>query len=99
MKCLPLLAILTRLWMLCREMQLYPGGIGINLLKDDNLPRNEWQLARVVEAEPDSDGLVQKVKITVADRSLDQSGQRVKPPCVLERPIQKLVLLVACESS
>jgi len=71
----------------------------IALLKDDNLPRNEWQLARVVEAEPDSDGLVQKVKITVADRSLDQSGQRVKPPCVLERPIQKLVLLVACESS
>jgi len=50
------------------------------LLKDDNLLRNQWQLARVVEAEPDSDDLVRKVKITLGDRSLDQSGQRVKPP-------------------
>ena len=71
----------------------------IVLLKDDNLPRNQWQLARVVEAEPDSDGLVRTVKITVADRSLDQSGRRVKPASMLEWPIQKLVLLVACESS
>jgi len=71
----------------------------IVLLKDDNLPRNQWHLARVVEAEPDSDGLVRKVKITVADRSLNQLGQRVKPASMLERPIQKLVLLVACESS
>ena len=71
----------------------------IVLLKDDNLPRNQWQLARVVETEPDSDGLVRKVKIMVADRSSDQSGQRVKPASMLERPIQKLVLLAACESS
>ena len=71
----------------------------IVLLKDDNLPRNQWQLARVVDAEPDSDGLVRKVKIMVADRSLDKSGQRVKPASMLERPIQKLVLLVAHESS
>ena len=71
----------------------------IVLLKDDRLLRNQWQLAHVVKAQPDSDGLVQKVKITVADHNIDQLGQRVKPASMLERPVQKLVLLVACESS
>lgn len=63
-------------------------------LKDNSLLRNHWQLARVVEAEPDSDGLARKVKITVIDCGL-------KPASMLERPIHKLVfkLLVACESS
>ena len=46
----------------------------IVLLKDDNLLHNQWQLARVVEAEPDADGLVQKVKVAVADRNLTKSG-------------------------
>jgi len=64
----------------------------IVLLEDNSLLCNHWQLARVVEAEPDSDGLVRKVKITVADRGL-------KTASMLEQPIQKLVLLVACESS
>ena len=71
----------------------------IVLLKDDRILRNQWQLAHVVKAQPDADGLVQKVKITVADHNLDQLGQRVKPASMLERPVQKLVLLVACESS
>ena len=39
-----------------------------------------------------------KMKITVANRSHDQLGQRVKFASMLEWPIQKLVLLVACES-
>ena len=71
----------------------------IVLLKEVDLPRNQWQLARVVEAEPDSDGLVRKVKVAVAGRNLDKLGRRVKPTSILERPIQKLVLLVACESN
>jgi len=71
----------------------------IVLLKEVDLPRNRWQLARVVEAEPDSDGLVRKVKVAVASRNLDKLGRRVKPTSILERPIQKLVLLVACESN
>ena len=69
------------------------------LLNDDNLPLNQWQLARVVEAEPDVDGLVRKVKVAVADPNLTKSGRRVKPACFLERLIQKLVVLVPCESS
>ena len=69
------------------------------LLKDDNLPRNQWQLSCVVEAEVDSDGLVLTVTIGVADRILNQLGQRVKPASMLGRSIQKLVLPVACETS
>ena len=63
------------------------------LVKDENLPRNQWQLARVVPY-PSDDGLVRKVKIPLADSSIDDSGRRSKSPVMLERPIQKLVLLV-----
>ena len=64
------------------------------LVKDENLPRNQWQLARVVRTYPSDDGLVRKVKILLADSSIDDSGRRSKSPVMLERPIQKLVLLV-----
>ena len=64
------------------------------LVKDENLPRNQWQLARVVRTYPSDDGLVRKVKILLADSSIDDSGRRSKSPVMLERHIQKLVLLV-----
>ena len=65
------------------------------IIKDDNQPRNKWQLARVAEVYPSDDGLVRKVKVLVADSSLNRSGQRTEPASYLERPVQKLVLLVA----
>ena len=64
------------------------------LVKDENLPRNQWQLARVVRTYPSDDGLVRKVKILLADSSIDDSGRRSKSPVMLERHVQKLVLLV-----
>ena len=64
------------------------------LVKNENLPRNQWQLARVVRTYPSDDGLVRKVKILLADSSIDDSGRRSKSPVMLERHIQKLVLLV-----
>ena len=69
------------------------------ILKNDELPRNRWQLARVQETFPDSDGLVRKVKIEVGDRARDNSGKRIHPVSYLERPIHKLVLLLAEEES
>ena len=66
------------------------------IIKDDNLPRNQWQLAPVVQTYPCDDGLVRKVKLVVADSSLDRPGSRVRPPLFLDRPIQKLVLLMRC---
>ncbi|XP_056017422.1 uncharacterized protein LOC130053841 [Ostrea edulis] len=53
----------------------------IVLVKDVDLPRNQWPLGRVIEANPDEDGLVRRVKVKT------QSS-------VLERTIHKLVLLI-----
>ena len=65
----------------------------IVLIKEDNIPRNLWRMACVNETYVDDDGLVRKVKLTVADPSLNQRGERVRVTSILERPIQKLVLL------
>ena len=65
------------------------------IVKDDNLPRNQWQLARMVHPYTSDDGLVRRVKVVVADPSLDEHGRRSKAPVFFERPVQKLVLLMA----
>ena len=62
---------------------------------DDNAPRNMWKLAKVVEATPSVDGLVRKVKLTIGDKYLNSLGQRVKKVSFLERPVNKLVVLVS----
>ena len=69
------------------------------LIKEDNVPRNLWRIACVEEAYTDDDGLVRKVKVTVADPSLDRQGKRVRVSCTSERPIQKLVLLQEAEGA
>ena len=61
--------------------------------KDELLPRGEWRLARVVETVAGKDGLVRRVKIAVGDKSLNRKGERLAKPSILERPVQKLVLL------
>ena len=66
----------------------------IVLIKEEEAPRNQWKLARVEETYQDSDGLVRRVKLAVGDAHLTNRGKRVKPMSVLERPIQKLVLLL-----
>ncbi len=66
----------------------------IVLLSDDNVPRNHWRMGRVEEAYTDQDGFVRKVKLLMSDPLLNHKGERVKAKTVLERPIQKLVLLL-----
>jgi len=56
----------------------------IVLVKDENVGRNEWNLARVKECMPSVDGHVRKVKLQLAHTELD-------------RPVHKLVLLVGNE--
>ena len=73
-----------------RNMQ--PGDLV--LVSEENIPRNCWRLARVEEAYSDQDGLVRKVKIVVSDSSLNPRGERVRSKTTLERPVQKLVLLM-----
>nr|XP_046230542.1 uncharacterized protein LOC124051127 [Scatophagus argus] len=64
------------------------------IVKEDNVPRNEWRLARVVEARKEDDGLVRKVKIQIGQSKLGKRGERLAQPTFLERPVQKLVVLV-----
>ena len=65
------------------------------LIKDDeDHPRNQWQLSRVIEAHQSADGDVRKVKFALSDRTLDSKGRRTKSCKFLERPVQKLVLLL-----
>ena len=51
------------------------------LVKDIDLPRNQWPLGRIVGANPDDDGLVRRLKVKTESS-------------VLERSVHKLVLLV-----
>lgn len=67
----------------------------IVIIKDDNVPRSRWQLARISEVHQGSDGRVRTVKLVLADACLDDKGRRVNQVKYLERPIQKLVLLMS----
>ena len=76
---------------------LMVGDIVIS--KEDEGPRNQWPLAKVVEVYPSEDGYVRKVRILKADGELDNQGRQQKPPSLLDRPIHKLVLLLPCDES
>ena len=64
------------------------------IIKDSNLPRNQWQLGRVVEAPQENDGLVRRVKLQTGQQKPAGAHDRSSKPSVIERPIQKLVLLL-----
>ena len=64
------------------------------LIKDDQVNRNQWKLGRVVEVKFSDDGFVRSCKLLVGDSSLDRLGKRVRSVSYLERPINKLILLV-----
>ena len=62
--------------------------------RTEDLPRNEWKLAKVVETITDKDGLVRRVRIRVGDLKMGREGQRSGKPSIVERPVQKLILLL-----
>lgn len=64
------------------------------IVKDDDTPRNQWKMCRVIEAQADQDGLVRKVMLDVGSPNLTPEGKRNQPLSTLERPIHKLVLLM-----
>lgn len=66
----------------------------IVMVKEEDLPRNEWRLGRVMDTNASKDGLVRKVKVKLGDKHLNHKGERVGKPSIIERPIQKLVLLL-----
>ncbi|XP_041850910.1 uncharacterized protein LOC121646099 isoform X1 [Melanotaenia boesemani] len=68
------------------------GDIVLERLED--LPRNEWRLAKVIETTTDADGLVRKVKIKFGYQKMEKNGQHSGKVSIMERPVQKLILLV-----
>lgn len=66
----------------------------IVVVQEDDKPRGQWRLARVVEVVPSKDGLVRKVHVAMADARLDGRGRRKHPITYLERPVNKLILLI-----
>ena len=67
------------------------------MVKDVNLSRNKWLLARVASVYPSKDGQVRKAQVAITDGCLDKNGRRSGPLRYLERPVQKLVLVTAVE--
>ena len=66
----------------------------IVIIKDDNIPRNQWHLARVEETIKGEDGLVRKMRLAIGDPTLSNAGKRVRQISYLDRPIHKLFLLL-----
>lgn len=66
----------------------------IVIVKEEELPRNEWKLARVLEAYHDEDGLVRRVKLQMGERRARKQGECMIRPSIVERPIQKLVIFI-----
>ncbi|XP_077971383.1 uncharacterized protein LOC144425718 [Styela clava] len=66
---------------------------------EDGSPRNSWKLGKVVEVFPSGDGLVRKVRLQLATSLLTTNGKRVGVTAYLDRPVHKLVLLIANEGS
>lgn len=52
----------------------------IVIVKEEEIPRNEWKLARVLEVRKDNDGLVRKATIQIGEQKLGKGGERVSKP-------------------
>lgn len=61
---------------------------------DEQWPRGEWRLARVLETVSGKDGLVRWMKISVEVKRLNKKGECHGKLSILERPVQKLILLL-----
>ena len=66
----------------------------IVIVKDDTLPRNCWQLARVSRTYPSEDGYIRSVQVDLGDADLPADGKRKESVRRLDRPVNKLILLV-----
>ena len=71
----------------------------VAILKDPDLPRNEWKLCQVIEVMPSKDDLVPLNENSPRQSFIETNtvGPTSKP-IELERPVHKLVLLVEGDS-
>ena len=72
-------------------------GLGhgdIMIVKEDNLPRNCWQLAHISYTYRSKDGHIRSVQVVLGNATLPSDGKRKGSLRRLDRPVNKLVLLV-----
>ena len=67
------------------------------LVKDDLQPRGQWPSGVVSQVYSGKDGLVRKVQVALAGK-LDNHGRRIGNYPLIERPIQKLILLIEIQN-
>ena len=61
-----------------------PVKVGeVVLVMDENLPRHEWKLARIIEAVPGRDGIVRTVRLRMDGKETRRGIQKI---CSLEIP-------------
>ena len=60
------------------------------IIKDEDLPRNEWKMGRVEKVYKGDDENVRRVRLSVGK---SKTGTKGKSAC-LERPVQGVVLLL-----
>ena len=63
-------------------------------MKDSNLLRGEWRLAKVTCCYPDNKGRVRNVELLVKPKQGSGPGYVASPPIYLKRHVNNLVLLV-----
>ncbi|CAH2223435.1 Hypothetical predicted protein, partial [Pelobates cultripes] len=66
----------------------------IVIIKEDMSPRCQWQLGCVIETTIEKDGLVRRVDVLVGDRRLQDKKDYASKPSIIERPIQKLAVIM-----
>ena len=67
--------------------------IGDIVIVQEEVPRNEWPLGRIMETSTDQQGLVRAVKIKLGFRNSQKKESDARKQ-VIERPVQKVVLLM-----
>ena len=69
--------------------------VGDIVILGDDTPRNQWRLAKIMKTNCSQDGRVRSATVKVAERTPNKNGPA--QTSYLERPIQKMVLLVPTE--
>ena len=75
------------------ESAIVPLKVGDIVIIQEDAPRAEWPLGKIVEASKDEQGLVRTVKILVGTKS------QTERPAIIERAVQKVVLIFEFEAS
>ena len=67
--------------------------IGDIVIVQEEVPRNEWPLGKITDTSTDQQGLVRSVKIKLGSRNPQKKGNDTNSH-IIERPVQKVVLLL-----